>query len=153
MIGESWEISGLQGDMSVVTNGFLAGNSLEELIEVYMGDLTGDVIYDRFGIEFPLLIKFIDAREDLSIQVHPGNELAKKRHNAYGKTEMWYILDAGPDSDIFSGFSKTINKDILLDHIRENKLEQLINREKIEKGEAYLIPAGMVHSIGAGTVS
>ena len=92
--GESWEISGFEGDISVAENGFLAGNSLQELTEIYMGDLLGDSIYERFGMEFPLLIKFIDATDILSVQVHPGDALAKERHNSYGKTEMWYIVES-----------------------------------------------------------
>ena len=92
--GESWEISGVQGNISVVDNGFLKGNNLEELVEVYMGDLVGDQIYETYGNEFPLLIKFIDANDVLSIQVHPDDVLAEKRHNAFGKTEMWYVLEA-----------------------------------------------------------
>ena len=103
-IGESWELSAVSDNLSVVSNGFLAGNNIEEIIEVYMGDITGDSIFEKFGNEFPLLIKFIEAREDLSIQVHPGNELAKKRHNAYGKTEMWYILESEKGSKIYTGF-------------------------------------------------
>ena len=94
----------------MISNGFLAGNNIEELIEVYMGDITGDSIFEKFGNEFPLLIKFIEAQQDLSIQVHPGNELARKRHNAYGKTEMWYILDCKKDSKIYTGFKEGSNK-------------------------------------------
>ena len=85
--GESWELSAVEGHVSVVANGFLEGNDLQELIEVYMGDLVGERVYDQFGLEFPLLIKFLDAVEDLSIQVHPGDELSMARHNAFGKTE------------------------------------------------------------------
>ncbi len=96
--GESWEISAISDNLSVVGNGFLAGNNIEELIEVYMGDITGDAVYEKFGIEFPLLIKLIEAKADLSIQVHPDNEMARERHNAYGKTEMWYILEAEKSS-------------------------------------------------------
>ena len=151
-IGESWEISGLHGDISIVSNGFLAGNNLEELIEVYMGDITGDKVYDSFGIEFPLLVKLIDAREVLSIQVHPGNEIARKRHNAYGKTEMWFILEALSDSIIYNGFSKTINKELYLEYINNNQIQKILNTENVKSGESYLIPAGMVHSIGAGIV-
>jgi mannose-6-phosphate isomerase len=103
--GESWEISSVQGNISVVENGFLAGNNLQELIEVYMGDLVGDKIYDQFGIEFPLLIKFIDATEQLSIQVHPNDEMALKRHSSYGKTEMWYIIQAEKNSELIVGFN------------------------------------------------
>ena len=104
-IGESWELSAIADNLSVVSNGFLAGNNIEELIEVYMGDITGDSVFEKFGTEFPLLIKFIEAREDLSIQVHPGNVLSRKRHHAYGKTEMWYILESEKGSKIYTGFS------------------------------------------------
>ncbi len=113
--GESWEISAISDNLSVVSNGFLAGNNIEELIEVYMGDITGDAVYEKFGVEFPLLIKLIEARDDLSIQVHPGNEMARERHNAYGKTEMWYILEAEKDARIFTGFKEPIVKETYLD--------------------------------------
>ena len=105
-IGESWEISGVQENQSVVSEGPLAGNNLEELIEVYMGDLVGDRVYEKFGIEFPLLIKYIDACDDLSIQVHPDDAIARERHNAYGKTEMWYVVDATPEARLLLGFNK-----------------------------------------------
>jgi mannose-6-phosphate isomerase len=103
-VGESWELSAVSGNLSVVSNGFLAGNNIEEIIEVYMGDLIGDSVFEKFGIEFPLLIKLIEAKEDLSVQVHPGNELAKERHNAYGKTEMWYILKVRAGKNIYRFF-------------------------------------------------
>lgn len=151
-IGESWEISALEGDISVVSNGFLAGNNLEELIEVYMGDITGDIIYEKFGNEFPLLIKFLDAKDILSIQVHPDNNLAKERHNAYGKNEMWYVLEALPDSKIYSGFSQPIGKELFLEYVKNNKIEEIVNTETAKVGGTYFIPAGMVHSIGAGIV-
>ena len=108
--GESWEISGVQGDMSIVANGFLKGNNLEEIIEIYMDELVGDKVYDKFGIEFPLLIKFIDANDVLSIQVHPDDELAKERHNAFGKTEIWYVIQADNNAEIITGFNKKVNK-------------------------------------------
>lgn len=151
-VGESWEISAVSGNVSVVSNGFLAGNNLEELIEVYMGDITGDAIYEKFGNEFPLLIKFIEAREDLSVQVHPGNELAKKRHNAYGKTEMWYILDSGNDSKIYTGFHEGVTKEIYLDAVARGNIAELLNVEKADPGDAFFTPAGRVHAIGAGIV-
>ena len=109
--GESWEISGVEGDISVVSNGFLAGNNLEELIEIYMGDLVGDPVYEQFGVEFPLLIKFIDANDVLSIQVHPDDELSKERHNAYGKTEMWYVIEADKDTKRLSLSLKKLLED------------------------------------------
>jgi mannose-6-phosphate isomerase len=151
-IGESWEISAVSGNRSVVSNGFLAGNDLEELIEVYMGDLTGDSVYEKFGNEFPLLIKFIEAREDLSVQVHPDNELAKKRHHAYGKTEMWYILESGQDSKIYSGFKEGVTKEIYEEAVKNGTIADLLNIEKAEPGDVFFIPAGKVHAIGAGIV-
>ena len=149
-IGESWEISGVQGDLSVVANGFLAGNNIEELIEVYMGDITGDIIYEKFGNEFPLLIKFIEARENLSIQVHPDDTMAKKRHKAYGKTEMWYILESEPDTKIYSGFKDGITKEVYQENLKNGNLPNLLNIEKAEKGDVFFTPAGRIHAIGAG---
>lgn len=147
---ESWEISGVEGDISVVLNGPLQENNLQELIEVYMGDLVGDAVYDKFGIEFPLLIKFIDANDILSIQVHPNDELSKKRHKAFGKTEMWYVLEAEKDSFLITGFNKEINKGIYMDHFLQKKLTDILNYEKVSKGDVYYIPAGRIHSIGPG---
>lgn len=151
-IGESWEISGVSDNISVVENGFLAGNNLEEIIEVYMGDITGDVIYEKFGNEFPLLIKLIEANDDLSIQVHPDNELAKKRHNAYGKTEMWYILKCQNNAKIYTGFSKPVTKDEYLDALHTNKVQDLLNTEISAPGDTFFTPAGRVHAIGSGNV-
>ncbi len=150
-IGESWEISGVQENQSVVTNGFLAGNNLEELIEVYMGDITGDKIYEKYGNEFPLLIKFIEAKEDLSVQVHPGDEMAKERHNAYGKTEMWYILESEKDAKIYTGFREGVTKAMYEEAVSNGNLPGLLNTEKAEKGDTFFTPAGRIHAIGAGT--
>lgn len=151
-IGESWEVSGVQGNLSVVSNGFLAGNNIEELIEVYMGDLTGDSIYEKFGNEFPLLIKFIEAREDLSVQVHPGDAMAKERHNTYGKTEMWYILESENNARIYTGFKKGVTKEIYVESMNSGTVNDLIIVEKAEKGDTFFTPAGRIHAIGAGTV-
>lgn len=152
LIGESWEISAVSDNQSVVSNGFLAGNNIEELIEVYMGDITGDKIFDKFGNEFPLLIKFIEAREDLSIQVHPDNTLAKKRHNAYGKTEMWYILDSEEGAKIYTGFREGVTKEMYIESLSNGKLVDLLNIEDTKAGDTFYTPAGRVHAIGAGTV-
>ena len=111
IIGESWELSGVSGDVSVVANGNLAGKSLQEIIESYKEDLLGKAVYERFGNDFPILIKFIDAKQDLSIQVHPNDELAKARHNSFGKTEMWYVMDADPNAKLIVGFNKSVNKE------------------------------------------
>jgi len=148
--GESWEISGEQGHISVVANGFLAGNSLEELVEVYMGDLVGDRVYEKFGVEFPLLIKFIDANDDLSIQVHPDDELSKKRHQAFGKTEMWYVLQADPGSRLNLGFNKELTKEQYLEALETGKLMDILNFEEVNAGDVAFMPAGRVHAIGKG---
>ncbi len=151
-IGESWEISAVSDNISIVSNGFLAGNNLEELIEVYMGDITGDSIYDKFGKEFPLLIKFIEANQDLSIQVHPGNELARKRHNGYGKTEMWHILESTSDARIYTGFREGTTREMYLLAVENGTLAEFMNVEFPEPGDTFFTPAGRVHAIGAGTV-
>jgi mannose-6-phosphate isomerase len=148
--GESWEISGVEGNISVVSNGFLAGNTLEELIEVYMSDLVGEKVFENFGIEFPLLIKFIDANDDLSIQVHPGDEMAAERHNSYGKTEMWYVLQADPGSKLQSGFNQAVDEDKYLFKLEHNELTDILNFEEVKSGDVFFIPAGRVHAIGKG---
>jgi len=151
-IGESWELSAVTDNLSVISNGFLAGNNIEELIEVYMGDITGDSIFEKFGNEFPLLFKFIEAREDLSIQVHPGNALAKKRHNGYGKTEMWYILESELASRIYTGFREGVTKEMYEEALINGKLADLLNVESAEPGDTFFTPAGRVHAIGSGIV-
>ncbi len=149
-IGESWEISGVQKDISVVVNGDLAGNDLQELIEVYMGDLVGDYVYNTYGVEFPLLIKLIDARDVLSIQVHPDDELARERHNSYGKTEMWYVLAADPGASLYVGFNRTVTRDEYLDAVSNGTLPSLLREEKVRSGDSFFIPAGTIHAIGKG---
>lgn len=150
--GESWEISGVPGDVSVVANGFLEGNTLEELVEVYMGDLVGDRVYEKFGFEFPLLIKFIDASDVLSIQVHPDDETARERHNAYGKTEMWYVIQADEGSELISGFNRNVDKETYIKYLEEKKLKEILNYEQVGPGDVFFIPSGRVHAIGAGIV-
>lgn len=150
--GESWELSGVQDDVSVVADGFLKGNSLEELIEVYMGELVGEKVYDQFGTEFPLLIKYIDAGDKLSIQVHPDDELSKERHGAYGKTEMWYVVQADEGAELISGFNRTIDRDSYLIALQNDKLENLLQFDPVKKGDVFFIPAGRVHAIGKGIV-
>ncbi|MCW0481401.1 type I phosphomannose isomerase catalytic subunit [Gaoshiqia sediminis] len=150
--GESWEISGVQGNISVVSNGYLAGNTLEELIEVYMGELVGDKVYERFSIEFPLLIKFIDANDDLSVQVHPDDELSKKRHQAFGKTEMWYVLQADQGARLNSGFNCKIDKETYLKKLKNKELMDILNFVEVEAGDVFFMPAGRVHAIGKGIV-
>lgn len=151
-IGESWEISAMQGSLSVVSNGFLAGNNIEELIEVYMGDITGDSIYEKFGNELPLLIKFIEAKEDLSVQVHPGNKMAREKHNAYGKTEMWYILESENEGKIFTGFREEVSREEYQKASENGTLPDLLNAEVAEPGDVFFTSAGRIHAIGKGIV-
>ena len=148
--GESWELSGVEGNVSVVSNGYLAGNSLDELIEVYMGDIVGDQVFEAFGIEFPLLIKFIDANDNLSIQVHPDDQLAKERHNAFGKTEMWVVLQSDAGSKLQAGFNQQVDKEEYLEKLENNELTDILNFEEVSAGDVYFIPAGRVHAIGKG---
>jgi mannose-6-phosphate isomerase len=151
LIGESWELSSLTGEISVISNGFLAGNNIEEVIEVYMSDITGEAVFEKFGNEFPLLIKFIEANKDLSIQVHPNDKLARERHNAYGKTEMWYIVENKPGAKIFSGFKQPVTKELYKKAVESGNLESLLNTELALKDYVFFTPAGRIHSIGAGS--
>lgn len=151
-LGESWELSGYEADESVVTNGFLTGNNLPELIEIYMGELVGDKIYDEFGLYFPLLFKLIDANENLSIQVHPGDEIAAERHNSFGKTEMWYVIDADPGAVLIIGFKNDCSRDEYLDALEKGHVEDLLQKVPVTKGDVFFIPAGLVHAIGKGVV-
>lgn len=148
--GESWEISGVDDNVSEVENGFLAGNSLIELVEVYMGDLVGESVYEKFGLEFPLLIKFIDADDDLSVQVHPDDEKAAELHDSYGKNEMWYVIHAEKNAELINGFSRDTNRDEFVTLLEKNQLKDILNIEKVQKCDAFNIPAGRIHSIGKG---
>jgi mannose-6-phosphate isomerase len=152
LIGECWEISALQDNLSVVSNGFLAGNNIEEIIEVYMGDITGEAVFEKFGNEFPLLIKLIEAKKDLSVQVHPDDKLARERHMAYGKSEMWYILESELSSKIYTGFSEPITKEKFKKVLSEGEITGILNAESAEPGDAFFTPAGRIHAIGAGTL-
>ncbi len=152
IIGESWELSGVSGDVSVVANGNLAGKSLQEIIESYKEELLGKAVYERFGNDFPILIKFIDAKQDLSIQVHPNDELAKARHNSFGKTEMWYVMDADPNAKLIVGFNKSVNKEEYQKHLNNKTLTEILNYEPVKEGSTFFINTGKVHAIGAGTL-
>ncbi|ADY28346.1 type I phosphomannose isomerase catalytic subunit [Cellulophaga lytica] len=150
--GESWELSTVKGDVSVVSNGDLAGISLQELINTQTNDLLGVSVAERFGKEFPILIKFIDAKQDLSIQLHPNDELAKKRHNSFGKTEMWYVMDADQDAELIVGFNKDVAKDEYANSIKNDTLLDLLNYEKVKEGDTFFINTGKIHAIGAGVL-
>lgn len=151
-LGESWEISAVPGDISIVSNGEFKGKSLQELLEMHKSDLLGSKNYKRFGNNFPLLIKFIDAKEDLSIQLHPNDELAKKRHNSLGKTEMWYVMQADKDSNLIVGFNQEMNKETYLQHLESKTLTSILNFDRVKEGDSYFIEAGRLHAIGAGVL-
>lgn len=149
-IGESWELSDVEGNVSVVANGPLEGQSLDELIHTYGEALVGKKVLEQFGTTFPLLIKFIDARDNLSIQVHPDDELAKKRHNSFGKTEMWYVIKAAPDATLYSGFSQQIDADEYVKRVQSNTIMEVLQCYDVKAGDVFFLPAGRVHAIGAG---
>ena len=151
-IGESWEISDIKGDMSRVANGSLRGKSLQDLMVGFRGDLLGKKVFNKFSYNFPLLIKFIDAKEALSIQLHPHDSLAKKRHDSFGKTEMWYVMQADKGSNLIVGFKKDSDKGTYLEHLKKKSLLKILNVDKVKKGDVYFIPTGRVHAIGAGVM-
>ncbi|MGK7395149.1 MAG: type I phosphomannose isomerase catalytic subunit [Candidatus Cyclobacteriaceae bacterium M3_2C_046] len=148
--GETWELSGVKGNVSVVENGPLQGKSLVDLINRFQKELVGEHVYQRFGCEFPLLVKFIDANDDLSIQVHPHDQLAKARHNSFGKTEMWYIIQADQDASLITGFNQPVDRETYLEKFKSGKLTDILNREKVDAEDMFFIPAGRVHTIGKG---
>lgn len=150
--GESWELSAVKGDVSIIANGSLQGTSLQELIDAEKGNLLGTSVSERFGSEFPILIKFIDAKKDLSIQLHPNDELAKKRHNSFGKTEMWYVMDADEDAELIVGFNKDVTKQEYARSLESNTLLDLLNYEKVSEGDTFFINTGKIHAIGAGVL-
>ena len=152
LVGESWEVSNVEANVSVVDNGPLRGKTLRDMISECTSVFLGSKVYNRFGDDFPLLIKFLDASKDLSIQVHPDDELAKKRHHSMGKTEMWYVMQADPGTEITVGFKSNSNQQEYLQHLENKTLERILNREKVRKGDAFFIPAGRIHAIGAGAV-
>ena len=151
-IGESWEISDVSGDETLVAEGNLKGKSLRDLTNQFHGDFVGNNVYKKFGEEFPLLIKFIDAKTPLSIQVHPSNEIAKERHNSFGKNEMWYVMQADEDAELIVGFDKEISKEEYQQHLKNNTILEVMHHENVNKGDTFYIPTGRVHAIGAGVL-
>ncbi|MEM1002723.1 MAG: type I phosphomannose isomerase catalytic subunit, partial [Bacteroidota bacterium] len=151
-IGESWEISGVEGDISIVSNGSFEGQALSELLANYGKEILGERLYAQFGDQFPLLIKFIDAKQDLSIQLHPNDELAAKRHNSFGKTEMWYVMQADEGSNLIVGFNQVMDSTTYLNHLEDKTLSQIMNFEQVKTGDTFFIEVGRVHAIGAGVM-
>ena len=150
--GESWEISAVPGNISVVANGSAKGNNLLDLISTYKGGILGEANYNQFGNDFPLLIKFIDARTDLSVQLHPNDDLAKERHNSFGKTEMWYVMDADKGAKLNIGFKESLNQKQYLEALNSGEILSILNFEEVNAGDAIFINTGKVHAIGAGVM-
>jgi mannose-6-phosphate isomerase len=151
-IGESWEISDVENDETFVAEGFFKGKSLKDLTETYKGAFLGVSVYEQFGNDFPLLIKFIDAKTPLSIQVHPGNEIAKKRHDSFGKNEMWYVMEADKDAELIVGFDEILEKKDYNTSVSDGAILELMHHENVAEGDTFYIPTGRVHAIGAGVL-
>jgi mannose-6-phosphate isomerase len=150
--GESWEISTVSNDVSVIKNGLFKGKNINELIDLYPEEILGKIVYARFGKQFPLLFKYLDAREDLSIQLHPNDELAKIRHNSFGKTEMWYVMQADENARLIVGFKEDSSREEYLEHVENKKLISLLNEIPVKKGDVFFLETGTIHAIGAGIV-
>ena len=150
-IGESWELSGVAGNESVVAEGPLKGKTIAELVKEYKGELVGEHVYANTGDEFPLLIKFIDALTDLSIQVHPNDELAAKRHNgSKGKTEMWYVVDAEPGAHLLAGLTEKITPEQYAAKVADGTITDVLARYDVHPGDVFFLPAGRIHAICGG---
>ena len=150
-IGESWELSGVKGNESIVADGPLAGRSIASLVHEYKEELVGKHVYANTGDEFPLLIKFIDALTDLSIQVHPNDALAAKRHNgSKGKTEMWYVVDAEPGAHLLTGLSKAITPEEYAAKVADGTITDVLARYDVHAGDVFFLPAGRIHAICGG---
>jgi mannose-6-phosphate isomerase len=152
LCGESWEISAVEDNVSVVSNGFLKGNSLTELIEIYMSDLLGEDVYNTFGLVFPLLVKIIDTNDYLSVQVHPNDEYAYEKHKSFGKTEMWYVINAEKDASIINGFLSETSSEMVSEAAEKGSLGNLLRSISAETGDVHFIPSGRVHAIGKGVM-
>jgi len=151
-IGESWEVCGIDSEISVVSTGPLKGHSLKDLILRYKSEFVGKSVFRRFKTQFPILIKFIEAKEKLSVQLHPDDTLAKERHNSFGKTEMWYILESENDAKLIIDFNRQITVEDYRKLLAEGKIESALNTIKVKEGDAFFIKPGLVHAIGSGVL-
>lgn len=149
-VGESWELSSVKDDISVAVNGFLKGNTLVEILETYMSEISGDKLYEKFGNEFPILIKLLDINEKLSVQVHPDDKTAMERHNSYGKAECWYVMDAEKEATIYLGFSKDISREELLERCKSETLHEVMNVIHPKKGDFLYLEPGTIHAASGG---
>ncbi|WP_445454397.1 type I phosphomannose isomerase catalytic subunit [Flavobacterium sp. 25HG05S-40] len=150
--GESWEISTVENDVSIIANGAYKGKSLLDVINELPEAVLGSKVYEQFGKQFPLLFKYLDAREDLSIQLHPNDALAKKRHNSFGKTEMWYVMQADADARLIVGFKEKSSPEAYLKHIHNKTIVDILDAKKVKQGDVFFLETGTIHAIGAGIV-
>ena len=151
-IGESWEISDVKDDETIVLNGTLKGNTIQQLISEFGAYLLGTHVYEKFGKNFPLLIKFIDAKTPLSIQVHPSDKLARARHDSFGKNEMWYVMQADKEAELIAGFQKKVTKQDYVNILDKGEILEVLHSQKVNAGDVFNIPTGRIHSIGAGVL-
>lgn len=149
-IGESWELSMVEHDLSVVENGLYKNETIKSLIDTFPEFILGNSIISKFGHQFPLLFKFLDAKTDLSIQLHPNDDLAKKRHNSLGKTEMWYIMQADENARIILGFQENSSSEEYLKHLENKSLPSILKEYNVKKGDVFFIETGTIHAIGGG---
>ena len=149
-VGESWEISGVENNETVVAEGIHAGKKLNQVVHEMKEQLVGKENYQRFGDEFPLLIKFIDARQDLSIQVHPDDETAHRQGKARGKTEMWYLMQSDPQAKLYSGLKKEITPEQYKEMVENDTICDVLAQYEVKEGDTFFLPAGRIHAIGAG---
>ncbi len=145
--GESWEISVIKDFESVVNNGSFKNKKLNKLIEKYPIEILGSSVYNKYGLNFPLLIKFIDVNQPLSIQVHPNNEKARVRHNSLGKSEMWFIIETEKNANLSLGFNKKVDKNIFNKNLKNKTLDKILNSFRVEPKDAFYVPAGTIHAL------
>ena len=150
--GESWEISAVENDISIISNGDYKNKNLNEIIDLFPEQTLGSQVYSKFGKQFPLLFKFLDAKLDLSIQVHPNDVLAKKRHQSFGKTEMWYVMQADKNAEIIVGFKENENQKRYLENLNNKSLLTILDAKSVKKGDVFFLETGTIHAIGAGTL-
>lgn len=151
-IGESWEISTVAENISIVSNGYFKDTNLQDLIEQFPKEILGDKVYAQYGKQFPLLFKYLDARENLSVQVHPEDSLAKKRHNSFGKTEMWYVMQADENTKLIAGFNQKITPEAFVNAIETKSVLDCLDVQEVSEGDVFFLEAGTVHAIGAGAL-
>ncbi len=150
--GESWELSTVEDNGSKISNGIYKDQEFTQLLAKFPNEILGQKVYEQFGLDFPLLFKFLDASDDLSIQVHPNDELAKIRHNSSGKTEMWYIIQADQNSRNIIGFNQKYSPEEYLLHLKNKTLPSILKEEKVKKGDVFFLETGTVHAIGKGII-